>query len=149
MAEQIPPILDQVNVISGDMAASTAFYRALGLAIGDGDPAWDAHHRSVDAGGAGAAIDLDFDSLAFAGVWNEGLPPTGPRLLLGFRVESREAVDELYAELVAAGHPGQQPPYDAFWGARYAVVEDPDGHSVGLMSPVDPDRRTRPPDPPG
>jgi len=39
----------------------------------------------------------------------------------------------------------QQAPYDAFWGARYAIVEDPDGNAVGLMSPIDPDRRTAPP----
>ena len=39
---------------------------------------------------------------------------------------------------------GQQSPYDAFWGARYAVIEDPDGNAVGIMSPVDPDRRSQP-----
>jgi uncharacterized glyoxalase superfamily protein PhnB len=38
--------------------------------------------------------------------------------------------------------PVQQPPYDAFWGARYAVVSDPDGNAVGIMSPIDPDRRS-------
>ena len=41
----------------------------------------------------------------------------------------------------------QQPPFDAFWGARYAIVEDPDGNSVGLMSPVDPTRRSPMPPP--
>jgi uncharacterized glyoxalase superfamily protein PhnB len=29
---------------------------------------------------------------------------------------------------------------DTFWGARYAVIEDPDGNHVGLMSPIDPER---------
>jgi uncharacterized glyoxalase superfamily protein PhnB len=33
-----------------------------------------------------------------------------------------------------------------FWGARYAIVEDPDGNHVGVMSPSDPDRRRAPPD---
>ena len=49
--------------------------------------------------------------------------------------------------VTGAGYRGQQPPYDAFWGARYAVVEDPDGNAVGIMSPSDPDRRSmaRPP----
>lgn len=27
---------------------------------------------------------------------------------------------------------------DAFWGARYAIVQEPDGNDVGLMSPHDP-----------
>jgi uncharacterized glyoxalase superfamily protein PhnB len=64
--------------------------------------------------------------------------------VLGFKVGSRERVDEIYADLVAAGYRGQQSPYDAFWGARYAVIEDPDGNAVGVMSPVDPDRRSQP-----
>jgi hypothetical protein len=38
-----------------------------------------------------------------------------------------------------------QVPYDAFWGARYAIVADPDGNEVGLMSPRDDDRRSFPP----
>jgi len=44
-------------------------------------------------------------------------------------------------DLVEHGAVGQQPPWDAFWGARYAVVEDPDGNAVGIMSAIDPDRR--------
>jgi hypothetical protein len=28
----------------------------------------------------------------------------------------------------------------AFFGARYAMVDDPDGHSIGLMSPIDADQ---------
>ena len=57
---------------------------------------------------------------------------------IGFKVESRDEVDRLFADLTGAGYRGQQPPYDAFWGARYAIVEDPDGNAVGLMSPSDP-----------
>lgn len=65
---------------------------------------------------------------------------------MGFRLSSRPAVDRVYAELTGAGHRGLQPPYDAFWGARYAVVEDPNGIAVGLMSPIDPDRKAWPPE---
>jgi uncharacterized glyoxalase superfamily protein PhnB len=65
-----------------------------------------------------------------------------------FRVDSREDVDRRYDDMIAAGYAGQQPPYDAMWGARFAVVADPDGNSVGLMSESDPDRRTPSPAPP-
>jgi uncharacterized glyoxalase superfamily protein PhnB len=68
------------------------------------------------------------------------------RVVLGFRVASREAVDEVYAELTGAGYAGLQPPLDAFWGARYAIVEDPDGVAVGLMSPISPDYKSLPPE---
>jgi uncharacterized glyoxalase superfamily protein PhnB len=65
--------------------------------------------------------------------------------VIGFDLPSREAVDRLYGELTGAGYAGQQAPYDAFWGARYAVVEDPDRNPVGLMSPSDAAHRSAPP----
>jgi hypothetical protein len=39
-----------------------------------------------------------------------------------------------------------QAPYDAFWGARYAVVEGPGPIMVDLMSGTDPAHRSAPPD---
>lgn len=137
-------VLDQVNVVVRDMEAMAAFYDRLGLELDSGLPSWAPHHRQA---AAGPGADLDLDSAAFAAVWNRGWPG-GTGVVLGFRVPTRNDVDELFALLTAAGHPGQQPPYDAFWGARYAVVTDPDGNGVGLMSPAGPAFRSPPPAPP-
>ena len=137
--------LGQVNLVVGDMDASVAFYRTLGIEIPATPPEWAPHHRAMKAG---EAVDVDLDSAAFAAEWNAGWPAGGTGVVLGFRVETREDVDALYRELTRAGHPGQQPPYDAFWGARYAVVLDPSGNAVGLMSPAAPERRAAPPTPP-
>ena len=49
---------------------------------------------------------------------------------------TRDDVDARYADLTGAGYTGIQSPFDAFWGARYAIVADPDGTHVGLMSPT-------------
>jgi len=141
-----PAVLDQVNIVVGDMDAAIDFYGRLGLEIPDTLPEWRAHHRGMSVG---QGLSLDLDSAAFARDWNAGWPGLQPGVVVGFRLATRDDVDELYGELTAAGYIGQQPPYDAFWGARYAIVEDPGGNPVGLMSPVDPDRRTAPPDPPG
>lgn len=66
-------------------------------------------------------------------------------VVIGFSLPTREAAEERYAELTSAGNAGRQPLFDAFWGARYAIVADPDGDDVGLMSPVGESRRTWPP----
>jgi catechol 2,3-dioxygenase-like lactoylglutathione lyase family enzyme len=132
-----PPILDQVNLVVSDMEATVAFYRRLGLTIPDTDAAFQAHHRSAQVPGG---VDLDFDSSEFARRWDKGWK-TGAGVI-GFKVDSRERVDAIYSDLTGAGYRGQQEPYDAFWGARYAIVEDPDGNAVGIMSPVDPSRRS-------
>ena len=137
------PVIDQLNIVVTDMAASVAFYRRLGITIPEGDRPWSAHHVNAVMP---AGLDVDLDSVEFAREWDSGWPGSGG-VVVGFRVASRDDVDRLYAEVTGAGHRGQQPPYDAFWGARYAVVEDPDGNAVGIMSPSDPDRRSvaRPP----
>jgi catechol 2,3-dioxygenase-like lactoylglutathione lyase family enzyme len=137
------PMFDQFNLVVTDMAASVAFYRLLGLDIPDTLPEWQDHHRSA---AVGDGLDLDFDSVEFARRWNEGWPDRAQRGMgvLGFRVSSREEVDEIYERLIGAGYTGQQRPYDAFWGSRYAVVEDPDGNAVGLMSPRNDDFRSTP-----
>lgn len=137
------PMFNQVNLVVKDMDATVAFYRRLGLEILDVGPAWQAHHRTA---AMSDGFDLDFDSEEFAQKWNRGWrsQAEGAMGVLGFRIPSREAVDELYAELTNAGYRGQQAPYDAFWGARYAIVEDPDGYAVGLMSPIDSARRSTP-----
>lgn len=140
----IRAVLDHVNVVVSDMEAMAAFYARLGLKLENGLPEWAPHHRNTDAEGA---VDFDLDSAEFAAVWNQGWPG-GTGVVLGFRVPAREDVDRLYDDLTSARYASQQPPYDAFWGARYAVVADPDGNSVGLMSPSDPDFRSTPPAPP-
>jgi catechol 2,3-dioxygenase-like lactoylglutathione lyase family enzyme len=139
------PVLDQINLVVGDMDASVEFYRLLGIAIPDRDPLWDDHHRSADLPGG---IDLDLDSERFAPEWNAGFPGSHGRsgIVVGLKVPERDDVDRLYETVIGAGYRSQQPPYDAFWGARYAIVEDPDGNAVGLMSPIDPKRKSAPPE---
>jgi uncharacterized glyoxalase superfamily protein PhnB len=143
------PDLNQIDLVVRDMEAAIAFYRALGVEIPE--PAiWrtatGAHHVDITMPGG---LIVHFDSAPLAKVYDRGWrAPSGPgtRIVLSFRVSSRDEVDRLHDHLTALGHPSAQPPFDAFWGARYAIVEDPDGNHVGLMSPLDPSRRTAPPE---
>ena len=132
-----------LNVIVADMAASLDFYQRLGIAV-PGDAA-TAHVQLKMPGG----FSLELDTAESARLWHAGwrADPASARVVLGFMLASRQAVDDRYAELTAAGYQGRQPPFDAFWGARYAIVADPDGNDAGLMSPVEESRRTWPPQP--
>ena len=143
------PQLSQLNLVANDMESTLAFYRLLGLEIPE-DTVWrtdsGVHH-------AGLALPngfgLDFDSPALANVYNAAWNrPQGPGSgsVIGFTLDTRAAVDEMYTRLTNAGHSGLQPPFDAFWGARYAIVEDPNGNHVGLMSPIDPAQRSAGPE---
>ena len=147
-----PAKFSQLNISCGDPAASLAFYRRLGVEIPE-EMVWRTstgiHHVSARMAEVPEGAGFDLDSTAFAGLWNAGWKDRDDlrgRVVVGFHVPSRDAVDEVYADLTVAGHKGLQAPYDAFWGARYAIVEDPDGIAVGVMSPASPEFRSAPPD---
>ena len=150
--DKVRPVLNQLNIVSRNVSASIEFYRKLGVDIPE-DAIWRTpsgiHHVGGGDHGGEAAIDLDLDSAAFAQMWNagwKGRSDLGGRVVIGFHVPTREAVDALYRDMTAAGHKGLQPPHDAFWGARHAIIEDPDGIAVGLMSPRDDAKRSPPPE---
>ena len=61
-------------------------------------------------------------------------PSGGDRIALAFLLDSAAEVDATYNELVALGYRGHKPPWDAFWGQRYAIVLDPDGNGIQLFA---------------
>src|SRR5262249_16056810 len=123
-----------VHLVVADMAAALDFYRRIGLAAPEG--AEERVHVEIELGN-GARLELSTVALARAydPAWRE--PSAPPASALQFRLPSRDAVDDVYAELSAAGHHGHLAPFDAFWGNRYAEVDDPDGNVVGFHSPTD------------
>ncbi|MFI5317384.1 MAG: VOC family protein [Myxococcota bacterium] len=125
-----------------DLAASLAFYRRLGIAFPEG-----AEKGVFASANLGEGIHLAFGTFALTRGYDPGFrePRGGSPNSLQFDVDSREAVDRIYRELTAAGHPGHLAPHDAFWGSRYAEVDDPDGNVIGFQSPRDDEKRSRPP----
>jgi uncharacterized glyoxalase superfamily protein PhnB len=120
-----PPALGQINIIVGDMRKSLAFYRLIGLSIAEIPLAeWAPHHAS---GVTSNGVRVEFDSIAFAKEWNPGLDEMkrGSATVPFFHVPARDEVDRVHTRVTAAGYRSQKAPEDAFWGARYAIVEDP------------------------
>jgi uncharacterized glyoxalase superfamily protein PhnB len=141
------PVLSHVDVIVEDVSEAVEFYRRAGLDIPE-ETVWSmgdrAHHvEVVMPGGVRLGIDSVEMTKGYDSGW--GNPPGRDGVYLIFSVPTREAVDERYADLTAAGYTGRTPPFDVFWGARYAIVVDPAGNNVGFMSPSDPARQGPPP----
>jgi uncharacterized glyoxalase superfamily protein PhnB len=135
--------LHMLNIFVNDLTASLEFYRRVGVAVPAGPDAAGLHVQLRQPGG----FSLELDTAESARLWHAGWrsDPDSVRVVIGFAMPTRAAVDDRYADLTSAGYAGRQPPFDAFWGARYAIVADPDGNDVGLMSPIDESRRTWPP----
>jgi uncharacterized glyoxalase superfamily protein PhnB len=62
--------------------------------------------------------------------------PVGQRVTFSCRCDSPAEVDETYSRMTKAGYVGLKEPWDAFWGQRYAFVQDPDGNRVDLFAAI-------------
>jgi uncharacterized glyoxalase superfamily protein PhnB len=126
---------DAIGVIVADMDTSVAFYRSLGLEFPDPpDPDGHGHVEATLPGGMRLMLDTVETVKSFDTKWTP--PSGGHRIGLAFLCDSPAAVDELYTYLVDSGAESYNPPWDAFWGQRYAQVKDPDGNVVDLFAPL-------------
>ncbi len=122
-------VLDVVGLAVEDMAASLRFYRLLGLPVSEGAEA--EAHVEVDLG----SFRLAWDTVELLqGIYDGWEEPSGHRIELAFRCASRDEVDTLYARMAEHGYRGRKQPWDAFWGQRYAILEDPDGNPISLYA---------------
>ena len=123
--------LNVIGIAVSNMAASLAFYRRLGLAISAGSDT-EPHVEVELDGGLKLLFDTDEVIASFDADYE---PTTGPgRGSLAFEAGSPAEVDEVYGDLLGAGHHGHLAPFDAVWGQRYAVMRDPDGNTVDLYA---------------
>lgn len=123
--------LDAIGIVATDLSASLAFYRLLGVDVEEAD---GEDHVEARVGG----IRLMWDSLELVKkIDPDWVAPVGQRMGLAFDCETPAGVDAVYESVVGAGYKGLAEPWDAFWGQRYARVEDPDGNGVDLFAALD------------
>jgi catechol 2,3-dioxygenase-like lactoylglutathione lyase family enzyme len=124
--------LDAIGIVVHDLGESLRFYRTLGLAVPEADPAEDHVEFALPNG-----LRLMWDKVELMRridpAWVE---PVGQRMALAFLCGNAAEVDSVYAKVRAAGFDGKTEPFDAFWGQRYATVLDPDGNGVDLFAPL-------------
>jgi uncharacterized glyoxalase superfamily protein PhnB len=121
------PQLDAIGIVSSDLERSRAFYRLLGVEIAEGDD----HVEATLPNGMRLMFDTESVIRSFRPDWKR---ETGNQLALAFACASPADVDETYARVVEAGFHGEKEPWDAFWGHRYAQLQDPDGVGIDLFA---------------
>jgi lactoylglutathione lyase len=119
-----PPMNDlpQLNLVvlrSPDIDRAADFYRRLGLTFVRHSHGSGAEHYCSEVAG-----------LVFELYPATSVSPSTSGTRIGFRVDS---VDRLVPLLVEAGAKVRTAPADSEWGRR-AVMTDPDGHAVELIS---------------
>ena len=123
------PQLNAIGIVASDMALSISFYRLLGLEVPETPD--EGHVDTFLPNGVRLMLDTEDVVKSFRPDWSRA---TGNQLALAFECGSPAEVDETYERVVAAGFHGEKEPWDAFWGQRYAQLQDPDGVGVDLYA---------------
>ena len=121
------PNLDAIGIVSADLERTRTFYELLGVELPEGDD----HIEAKLPSGLRLMFDTEDVVRSFRPDWTLA---TGNTVGLAFGCDSPAEVSELYARVVAAGFHGEKEPWDAFWGQRYAQLQDPDGTPVDLFA---------------
>ena len=111
------------------MARSIRFYQVVGFDVPDTPD--EGHVDTSLPNGVRLMLDTEDTILSFRPDWTR---ETGNQVGLALECESPAEVDEIYARVTAAGFHGEKEPWDAFWGQRYAQLQDPDGVPVDLYA---------------
>jgi catechol 2,3-dioxygenase-like lactoylglutathione lyase family enzyme len=123
------PQLNAIGIVASDMARSIGFYRLLGVDVPE--TPGEGHVDTFLPNGVRFMLDTEDVIRSFRPDWTRA---SGNQVGIAFECASPSEVDELYRRVVEAGFHGEKEPWDAFWGQRYAQLQDPDGVGVDLYA---------------
>ena len=123
------PQLNAIGVVAADMARSIRFYRLLGLDVPETPD--EGHVDTFLPNGVRFMLDTEEVIRSFRPDWSRA---AGNQIALAFECANPAEVDATYKRAVDAGFHGEKEPWDAFWGQRYAQLQDPDGVGVDLYA---------------
>jgi predicted lactoylglutathione lyase len=122
--------LYMVGVIVDDMPKAVEFYRRLGVEIAEGSE--EKHHVEVKMSG----LTFFLSTKRMNARWDPARTEAegGYRIILEFYLETREAVDAKYAEMVNFGYQSHVAPYDTPFNNYFAMIKDPDENVILLSA---------------
>lgn len=122
--------INAVGVSSTNLQKTVAFYKLLGFEFPDYGP--DEDHLEPLTPDGSARLMIDKASM-LEGILGQP-PQPGNHSSFAIQYASPAEVDRVAVAVKAAGHSLPAEPWDAPWGQRYAIVQDPDGYRVDLYA---------------
>jgi uncharacterized glyoxalase superfamily protein PhnB len=122
--------IDAVGVTSSDLKKTVAFYQLLGFKFPEFKE--DEDHLEPESETGSARLMIDSKKLIKELLGED--PKPGNHSSFAIQYSSSKEVDEAASRIKDAGHKIVTEPWDAFWGQRYSVVQDPDGYRVDLYA---------------
>ncbi|KKQ36677.1 MAG: Quinone binding protein [Candidatus Roizmanbacteria bacterium GW2011_GWA2_37_7] len=122
--------LNAVGVASSDLTKTISFYILLGFKFSEVSD--DGKHIETTITSSSARLMIDSKDIVKDIIGED--PKPGNHSMFAIEYETANEVDTVVQKLKDAGFTVVKKPWNAFWGQRYAVVEDPDGYKVDLYA---------------
>jgi uncharacterized glyoxalase superfamily protein PhnB len=122
--------IDAVGVSSSNLKETVKFYSLLGFEFPDFKD--DEDHLEPVAAPGGTRLMIDSVSMIESILGEK--PKPGNHSSFAILYDSPAELNAVAEKLAAAGYKIVAEPWDAFWGQRYAIVQDPDGYKVDLFA---------------
>lgn len=124
--------IDAVSVASTNMKKSIEFYSLLGFTFPDYNGE-DQHIEPQTASGE-TRLMIDTAELIESITGSKPVPPNHSSFAI--LCEQPTDVDATCDRIRENGFTVVKEPWNAFWGQRYAIVQDPDGYMIDLFAPL-------------
>lgn len=121
--------LDAIGIVSNNLAQSIKFYGLLGVELKT--TGGEDHLEGATPSGVRIMVDSVELMKKLVSDWQA---PTGSGIILCFKQDSAELVNQLFTKMVDSGFEAIKEPWDAFWGQRYSCIKDPDGNQIDLFA---------------
>jgi lactoylglutathione lyase len=121
----MPPRIDLITIVTDDVPRLAAFYRdVLGFPVAVDMDSY------VEFASEGVRFSITTRTVMYEATGHDSFtrPASGQHFELAFPVDTPEAVDSAYEQLVAGGATAVKGPADMSWGQRTAFFADPDGN---------------------
>jgi catechol 2,3-dioxygenase-like lactoylglutathione lyase family enzyme len=125
--------LDAISVTSTDLEKTVRFYSVLGFVFRPCEK--DERHIEPQTKPGDVRLMIDTADLIESITGSKPTPPNHSSFAMTCDYPSD--VDAACEKIKAEGFVVTKEPWDAFWGQRYAIVQDPDGYMIDLFAPLE------------
>lgn len=122
--------LNAVAVSTTNFEQSVKFYEALGFQF----PEYKVEDQHVESVNPGQHVRLMIDASELMTDSLGEAPKPGNHSMFAIEFDTPAEVDAVVKKITEADFTVFKAPWDAPWGQRYAIVEDPEGYRVDLYA---------------
>lgn len=124
--------IDAISVTSTNLKTTVRFYSLLGFVFSP----LEGNEDHIEPQRREGEVRLMIDTTKLTESLCGSKPVPSNHSTFAILCNNPAEVDAICTQIKEAGFSITKEPWDAFWGQRYASVQDPDGYKIDLFAPL-------------